>query len=155
MPHTLREEIQQKRPFASRKEEAALNIARTAAVLTDSFDREVKPWGITSAQYNVLRILRGAEPKGLCRNEVRDRMITRAPDMTRLLDRMEETGLVARTRDTDDRRMVTARITSKGLNLLTELDSVVADQHWGHLGHLSDGQLETLIELLTLVREAR
>jgi DNA-binding MarR family transcriptional regulator len=155
MPDTLREEIQQKRPFASRKEEAALNIGRTAAVLTDAFDREVKPWGITSAQYNVLRILRGAEPKGLCRNDVRDRMVTRAPDMTRLLDRMEESGLVARTRDTEDRRMVTTRITGKGLHMLTELDSVVAEQHQRHFGHLSDAQLETLIALLTLVRSHR
>lgn len=153
MPHTLREEIQQTRPFVSRREETALNIARTAAVLTDSFDQMVKPWGITSAQYNVLRILRGAEPKGLCRNDVRDRMLTRAPDMTRLLDRMEAAGIVARTRDTEDRRMVTTRITSEGLQMLAELDAVVDGHHRHHLGHLSDAQLDTLIELLTLVRQ--
>jgi len=154
MPHTLRDEIQQKRPFASRMEETSLNIVRTAAVLTDSFDQMVRPWGLTSAQYNVLRILRGAEPKGLCRNDVRDRMLTRAPDMTRLLDRMEEAGIVARTRDIEDRRMVTARITSTGLGTLAELDSAVAGHHRRHLGHLSEAQLEKLIELLTLIREA-
>jgi DNA-binding MarR family transcriptional regulator len=81
-------------------------------------------------------------------------MVTRAPDMTRLLDRMEEAGLVARTRGTEDRRMVSTRITSEGLRLLTELDATVTDQHRRHLGHLTEAQLKTLIELLTLVREA-
>ena len=92
----LQQEIRQTRPFTSAEQEAHLSIVRTASLLTDGLEQVLKPAGLTTAQYNVLRILRGAEPNGLCRNEVRDRMLTRMPDMTRLLDRMEATGLVSR-----------------------------------------------------------
>ncbi|HEV2643144.1 MAG TPA: hypothetical protein VGT98_10570, partial [Candidatus Elarobacter sp.] len=96
MTTDLREELRQRKPFASVQHEAYLNVIRTAALLTDDFERMLKPFGLSGAQFNVLRILRGAEADGLCRNEIRDRMVTRMSDMTRLLDRMEETGLVAR-----------------------------------------------------------
>lgn len=152
MTHELLSEIQQTRPFKSLEQEAFLNIVRTASVLQDSFDQVLKPAGITSAQYNVLRILQGAEPDGLCRNEVRDRMLTRMPDMTRLLDRMETAGLVSRTRDSEDRRVVTTRISTKGSRLLEKLDSAVAGEHERRLSHLTKTQLKTLIELLSAVR---
>lgn len=152
MTHELLSEIQQTRPFKSLEQEAFLNIVRTASVLQDSFDQVLKPAGITSAQYNVLRILQGAEPDGLCRNEVRDRMLTRMPDMTRLLDRMETAGLVSRTRDSDDRRVVTTRISAKGSRLLEKLDSAVAGEHQRRLNHLTKTQLKTLVELLSAVR---
>ncbi|MGQ0561499.1 MAG: MarR family winged helix-turn-helix transcriptional regulator [Gemmatimonadota bacterium] len=150
----LRDEIRQRRPFKSLEQEAHLNIVRTAARLADDFDQLVKPFGITSAQYNVLRILYGAEPEGLCRNEVRDRMLTRMPDMTRLLDRMERAGLVSRAREAEDRRQVRTRISDRGRRVLQELEVPVAEEHERRLGHLSDAQLEQLIELLSLVREA-
>ena len=105
-------------------------------------------------QYNVLRILRGAEPAGLCRNELRDRMLTRMPDVTRLLDRMEEAGLVARSRDNEDRRMVSTRITKAGRQLVDALDSPVGQLHRRRFGHLTDEQLSSLSELLTLARNA-
>ncbi|HET9439464.1 MAG TPA: MarR family transcriptional regulator [Longimicrobiales bacterium] len=152
MTQELLSEIQQKRPFKSLEQEAFLNIVRTASVLQDSFDKVLKPAGITSAQYNVLRILRGAEPEGLCRNEVRDRMLTRMPDMTRLLDRMETAGLVSRTRDSEDRRVVTTRVSNKGARLLEKLDGAVAREHERRLSHLTKTQLETLIALLSAVR---
>src|ERR671939_241498 len=101
MPATLREELKQRKPFTSLEQEAQLSVVRTSAMLVDAFERMLKPYGITATQYNVLRILRGAEPDGLCRNDLRDRMITRMPDVTRLLDRMEEAGLVARSRDNE------------------------------------------------------
>ena len=154
MPKTLRDEIHQKRPFRSLEQEAYLNLLRTAALLADSFEQMLKPWGITAAQYNVLRILHGAEPAGLCRNEVRDRMLTRMPDMTRLLDRMEQADLVTRSRVSDDRRQVSTRITEKGRQLLAQLDAVVAQEHQRRLGHLSEGELKKLIGLLSAAREA-
>lgn len=91
MPN-LRDEIKQRKPFRTLHEEAALNVVRTSAMLSDTFERVLKPYGITATQYNVLRILRGSEPDGLCRNEIRDRMLTRMPDVTRLLDRMGGCG---------------------------------------------------------------
>ncbi len=153
MPIRLRDEIKQTKAFASIHEEAFLNLARTAAVLNHSFAEAVKPHGITATQYNVLRILRGAGNAGLCRNEVRDRLVAQVPDVTRLLDRMEEAGLIERERETTDRRMVTTRITADGLRLLKALDEPVLALHRAQLGHLSRQQLGALIELLTLARE--
>lgn len=152
MSPTLREDIRQKKPFTSIHEEAHLNVARTSARLDDAVENLLKDHGITGTQYNVLRILRGAEPDGLCRNELRDRMITRMPDMTRLLDRMEEAGLVTRSREREDRRMVLTRITSRGLEILDELDAPMAANHKAQLGHLSSAELRSLIDLLTAVR---
>lgn len=152
MNETLRDEIRQKRPFGSLEQEAFLSLVRTTALLTDQFERTLKGAGITFAQYNVLRILRGAEPEGLCRNEIRDRMLTRMPDMTRLLDRMEEAGLVSRSRDDDDRRMVRTYVTDEGRRLLDELAAPVADEHRRKLGGLGTERLRVLVEILSDVR---
>jgi DNA-binding MarR family transcriptional regulator len=149
----LRDEIQQTKPFTSLQEEALLNIVRTSATMTDEMEELLKERGITNTQYNVLRILRGAEPEGLCRNELRDRMLTRMPDVTRLLDRMEEAGLVARSRDNEDRRLVSTRITDAGRKLVDELDAPVHDFHARRLAHMSEEQLQTLVDLLTLTRD--
>lgn len=154
MTHELREEIRQIRAFKSLEQEAYLNVVRTASVLSDAFDQVLKAAGITAAQYNVLRILRGAEPDGLCRNEVRDRMLTRMPDMTRLLDRMEAAGLVTRSRDGVDRRQVTTRITARAARMLEKLDDVVMAEHKRRLGHMSKAELKSLIDLLSRARDA-
>ena len=89
---------------------------------------------------------------GLCRNELRDRMLTRMPDMTRLLDRLEEAELVGRERQEHDRRLVRSRITPTGLKLLADLDEAVRIEEKRRLGHLTEEQLRTLIDLLALVR---
>src|SRR5829696_7193419 len=136
MSPTLREDLRQTKPFTTIYEEAHLNVARTSARLGDAVEDLLKDHGITGTQYNVLRILRGAEPDGLCRNELRDRMLTRMPDMTRLLDRMEEAGLVIRTRDGVDRRLVSTRITKNGRRLVDELDAPIGELHKKMLGHL-------------------
>ena len=148
----LKEELKQNKPFSSLQQEAQLNIQRTANLLGDDFEQVLKPYGITGTQYNVLRILRGAEPNGLCRNEVRERLINRMPDATRLLDRMENAGLVTRSREAEDRRMVTTRITTDGRKLVDDLDDVVMQQHQRQLGHLSHEELEILVRLLTKAR---
>jgi DNA-binding MarR family transcriptional regulator len=154
MPSTLREELKQNKPFSSLEQEALLSVVRTSADLMDRFELFLRPYAITSTQYNVLRILRGAEPEGLCRNELRDRMLTRMPDVTRLLDRMEEAGLVERTRDTEDRRMVTSRITKKALQLLTTLDPLVAENEKRFFSDISQDQIQTLIDVLDAIRHA-
>ena len=151
----LRDEIKQQKPFASLEQEAMLSIERTAAVIGHGFADALKPFGVTPTQYNVLRILRGAGASGLCRNEVSERLVAQVPDVTRLLDRMEEAGLILRERDTIDRRLVTTRITAAGLRLLKEMEVPVAEMHDRQLGHLSRSQLKTLIELLALARSPR
>jgi DNA-binding MarR family transcriptional regulator len=148
----LKDELKQTRPFKSLCEEAQLNIVRTSNLLTDSMEQMLKPHGITGTQYNVLRILRGAGPDGLCRNEVSSRLINRMPDATRLLDRMEEAGLVTRERSETDRRLVRTLLTEKGRKLVDDLDDDVLEENERGIGHLSEDQLKTLVKLLTLVR---
>lgn len=152
MTSVLRDEIRQRKPFDSLEQEAFLSIGRTEAALRDGFERMLKPHGISLTQYNVLRILRGAGPDGLCRNEIRDRLVTRMPDVTRLLDRMERARLVTRVRSSEDRRLVTTRLTRDGRALLDRLDGPVATEHRRRLGHLSRSRLQTLIDLLALIR---
>ena len=152
MTKALKDELKQNKPFATLQQEAVLNIIRTNNVLNDSFEKTLKPYKITGTQYNVLRILRGAEPDGLCRNEVRERLLNRMPDATRLLDRMEEAGLVTRSREVGDRRMVRTRITKQGHKLVDALDAPVAAEHQKQLGHLTSEELKSLIKLLTEVR---
>lgn len=155
MAQGLREEIQQTKPFRSNYEETMLNIVRTASILMDEAAQIFKPFGITGAQYNVLRILKGSEAGGLCRNEVRDRMITRMPDMTRMLDRMEEAGLVERVRDSEDRRQVATHITAAGKKMLKDLETTVAEHQKKTMGHMTEKELKTLTELLTKARRSK
>ena len=138
--------------FGTPQHAATLGVIRTAAWLTDAIDEVLKPHGLGGAQYNVLRILRGAGEDGLCRNEVRDRMLTRMPDMTRLLDRMEDAGLVMRSRDDRDRRVVSTRLTEAGRKLIDALDVPIAAVHERHMRKLTDAQLRSLNELLELIR---
>ncbi len=152
MAQGLQSDIQQKKPFRSIYEEAGLNIFRSASLLDDEGSRLFKAAGVTGPQYNVLRILKGSESTGLCRNDVRDRMLTRMPDMTRLLDRMEEAGLVKRERSESDRRHVTTHITAAGKRLLKDLEGPVARLQEKQFGHMSEKELRQLIELLTKAR---
>jgi DNA-binding MarR family transcriptional regulator len=149
----LRETLRQERPFASPEQAAYLGVVRTAAELTAAMDQVLRGAGITGPQYNVLRILRGA-PAGLCRNDVRDRMLTRMPDMTRMLDRMEAAGLVERSRSAEDRRMMTTHITAAGLRILEQLEEPVANEHRRSLGPLGPERLGALIALLDDVRQS-
>ena len=152
MPTTLRDELRQEKPFKSLREEALVSIARTEAVTREGLERVLAPHGLSMTQYNVLRILRGAGTAGLCRNEIGERLISRTPDVTRLLDRMETAGLVSRARSTEDRRLVNTVLTAKGRRLVDEHDDDVARAHEGLLGHLTKAQLRTLVDLLALAR---
>ena len=152
MPHSLRSEIRQTRSFSSLQEEASLNLWRTAAALEDGLAKLLRQHGVSAAQYNVLRILRGAEAGGLCRNEIRDRLVARMPDVTRLLDRLELLGFVRRARRTEDRRQVSTYLTDAGTALLQTLDRPVATENARQWRHMTDVQIRTFIELCTLAR---
>ncbi len=149
----LKDEIKQTKPFTSLEQEAMLSIQRTDALLGYSIIEALKPYDVTPTQYNVLRILRGAGPSGLCREDIRQRLIAQVPDVTRLLDRMEEAGLVGRERDSADRRLVTSRITDAGLALLAKLEAPIARLHEQQLGHMTNAELRSLITLLARARE--
>jgi DNA-binding MarR family transcriptional regulator len=152
MQSLLQHELRQTRPFTSLEQEAWLSVERTAAVLRHGLTEALRTFGVTPAQYNVLRILRGAGARGLCRHEIGDRLVAQVPDVTRLLDRMEEAALVTRERSSEDRRMVTTRITAEGLALLERIDEPLASLHERRLAHLTQHQLRMLIDLLALAR---
>ena len=128
-----------------------MELLRTTDQLSRGLVPLLKAEQLSPTQYNVLRILRGAL-EGLPCGEIGQRMITRDPDITRLLDRLEKRGLIARWRDVKDRRMVLARITPEGLKMLDRLDEPVQDGHRTQLGHLGHGRLKALCELLRAAR---
>src|SRR5437879_8098422 len=130
-------------------------LLQSADALTQEAEQLLKAAGLTGAQYNVLRILRGAEPEGLPCRGIGDRMISHDPDMTRLLDRMEKRGLIIRARQTDDRRVVKTRITPQGLSLLKTLDQPVRDLHKRQFRHMSAARLKILSDLLEEVRNRK
>jgi DNA-binding MarR family transcriptional regulator len=153
MESVLQEELRQTKPFRSLEHEASLSIERTAAVLRHELAETLKSLGVTPAQYNVLRILRGAGAAGLCRHEIGDRLVAQVPDVTRLLDRMEDGGLVTRERSLEDRRLVRTHITEEGLRLLARADEPLVALHDRQLAQLTEAQLRTLIDLLALARQ--
>ena len=133
------------------EEAAYLNLLRTTDMLSRPVTDLLKGEDLSQTQYNVLRILRGS-PDGLACGEIGNRMITRDPDITRLLDRMEKRKLISRCRETEDRRMVLARMAPDGLKLLARLDRPVQDTHRKLLGHLGRERLRTLEDLLAMCR---
>jgi MarR family transcriptional regulator, organic hydroperoxide resistance regulator len=151
-------ELKQTKPFRSREDEAFLNLVRTTELLRREVIELFKPHDLTHAQYNVLRILRGAlresDPQNHARTcgDIASRLVTFEPDVTRLLDKLERQGLINRERDVADRRVVRSRITDKGLVLLTQLDEPIAEIQRRRLGRLGEERLATLIDLLEELR---
>lgn len=151
----LQEELKQSVPFGSREQEAYLSLLRTADALQTRVEGKLKEFGLTGTQYNALRILRGAGSDGLPCSEIGERMITRDPDITRLLNRLQGRGLAARVRGKTDRRVICGKITAPGLRLLREIDEPLEKFGTEILGHLSQQKLQELIDLLELVRGAK
>lgn len=154
---TLREEINKLRAFDSPTVEAYLNLERTAALLHAQTQRLFRPHGLSTATYNILRILRGhapdpAKPSPRTCSQVKADMVTPVPDLTRLVERLAAAGLVTRTTCPDDARSVHLAITDAGRALLAELDKPVADLHARQLGHLSERELQQLSRLLEKAR---
>jgi DNA-binding MarR family transcriptional regulator len=154
MVRTLQAEIKQTKPFASLEEEAFLALQLTADRLSRRGAEFLKQHGLSPAQYNTLRILRGAGPSGLACSEIGERMINHDPDITRMLDRLERRGLVQRSREGNDRRVITTRITRTGLELLSTLDRPMEQLHRDLLGHLGENRLKSLLRLLEGIRQA-
>jgi DNA-binding MarR family transcriptional regulator len=128
-------------------------IVKAADSLSQEAEQLIKTAGLTGAQYNVLRILRGAEPDGLLCRGIGERMISRDPDITRLLDRMESHKLITRERQNEDRRVIKTRITTEGLKLLKKLDRPVHELHKGQFRHMSQAHVKQLTELLIEVEK--
>jgi DNA-binding MarR family transcriptional regulator len=150
----MKETIQpgeRKRSIGSPEEATFLELLRTTDILSRGLVPILKAEDLSSTQYNVLRILRGAR-EGLPCGEIASRMITRDPDVTRLLDRLEKRQLISRCRETKDRRTVRARIAPDGLKLLTRLDEPIQAAHRKQLGHLGRERLKALTDLLRVSR---
>jgi DNA-binding MarR family transcriptional regulator len=151
----LQAELKQRVPFTSREQEAYLSLLRTADALQARVEARLKEFGLTGTQYNALRILRGAGPEGLPCREIGERMITRDPDITRLLNRLEDRGFVERTRARHDRRVIYGKITAAGLKLLREMDGPIEKHGREILRHVGQEKLKQIIELLELVRSGK
>ena len=152
MPGKLQQEIRQTKDFASTEGEAALKVLRTAEVIQQKLNAVLKQFDLTLTQYNVLRILRGAGDGGLTCSVLAERMIARDPDITRLLDRMERSGLVVRRRSAADRRVVLTMLHLNGDRLLDETQQPMRDAMLGMMGGLGDKRLLSLMSSLEEVR---
>jgi DNA-binding MarR family transcriptional regulator len=130
-----------------------LNLWRTYDRLRAIEDEFFVPYGLTAQQYNVLRLLRAAHPERVATLRLGQRLVSKAPDITRMLDKLAERGLIDRERPADNRRRVQIGITESGLVLLEEMDAPLRESHRRQLGHLTAEQLEQLTALLRLARE--
>jgi len=151
-PGSVQAEIRQRVPFRSRAEEAAVTLMRTSSVVARAMSRVIEPEGVSVAQYNVLRILRGAGKAGMPTLSIRDRMIDAGASITRLLDKLEEAGYVRRERCRPDRRQVIAYLTDAGGALLDRLDPHVHAANQRVMGVLGDADLSALLSLLDQIR---
>jgi len=149
----LQAEIKQTKPFRSLEDEAYLNLLRTADALLRKEVELLKAHGLSPTQYNALRILRGAGSDGVTCSEMSDRMLTKDPDVTRLVDRLQSRGFIERARSDQDRRVVRTRITTAGLDLLAKLDEPSDKWTRGQLGHMTRAELRDFIRLLERARE--
>lgn len=148
----LQQEIKKKQPFERPEQEAILNILRTGDQYQNRFGRLFRQYGLTSSQYNVLRILRG-EGRPMPCLEIAERLIQVVPAITGLIDRLELQELVARNRATDDRRVVYIELTPKAAKVLADLDGPVQELHRTLIGHLTAGELKELSHLLEKARQ--
>lgn len=148
----LQDELQQSQPFRSQLQEASIALMRTASVVSRRFARVVEPHGLSLAQYNVLRILRGAGDDGLPTLAIRDRMIDEGSTVTRLLDKLENASLVLRDRARSDRRQVRCTITAQGKALLATLDPLINATDRATMETLAPDQRESLLSILAVIR---
>lgn len=155
MTTRVHEEIQQRKPFARMTEEAAVAIKRTAAVLDHAMGEALRAHGITPTQYNVLRILQGSSATGLCGREIGERLVSQVPDVSRLLDRMAEMTLITRERSDDDRRHVTVRIASRGVELLREVGPALHALERRFFEGMDEPTIAAMVAGLDIVRNNR
>lgn len=154
MSRSLQHQLKKKHPFILPEEEVNLNIQRTFGVLMGPSHKLFKKHKLSPPLYNILRILRGVGSDGLPCSHIGGRMVTREPDVTRLIDRLEQAGWVKRDRSTEDRRVVTITLTAVGRKLVDKLDGPIADLHRDTLGHLTKREMVELNRLLVKARQA-
>ena len=147
MGEVLKIRLKQKKDIPVR-EELDLNLQIAANILDSRFEKLISKFGITAPQYNVLRILKGVSPEGHPRCEIASRMLEIAPDITRLIDRLEKQGLVVRDRTKEDRRMSITKITAKGLKLVDEIQPHIEDEHKKATKNLSNDECRELSRLV-------
>jgi DNA-binding MarR family transcriptional regulator len=152
MPGKVASEIRQKKPFSCPGEEAFINLARSYEYLHQELSELFRFHNLSTTQYNMLRILRGAGRDGLSCSEASRRMISHDPDITRLFDRLESRGLIERARMPSDRRVVRATISAAGLELLGLIDQPLLELHNHQMRNLTEEQVMQLIALLELLR---
>lgn len=149
---SVQSEIRQSRPFRSKKQEATIALLRTASVVGRALSRVLEPWGLSLAQYNALRIIRGAGPDRIATLAIRERMIEEGTTITRILDKLEQSGYIRRERALPDRRQVICEVTAAGRRLLDTIDPVVDAADEEAVASLSAREVGQLIELLDTVR---
>lgn len=145
-------ELGKRHPFEHAEQEAVLNIIRTASLLTAQITRLTRAHGLSQSGYNVLRILRGSRPNARACHEIGGELVVAVPDVTRLVDRLQQDGLVRRLRCSADRRVVRVEITEAGLERLAELDQPMIELHRRQLRHMPEDALRMLSALLVQVR---
>jgi DNA-binding MarR family transcriptional regulator len=146
------EEIKQTKPSRSPGQLAVITIFRTADVVRHAIEKSLSAFGLSNEQYNVLRILRGAGESGLPTLEISSRMLSRSPNITRLLDRLIAKKLVRRSRPKEDRRVVIVSIAPQGMELLAHLDGVV-DKVFDSFPATTKAEMDTLLDVLDRIRE--
>lgn len=152
MPKSLQEELKQSKPFASLEVEAYVSLMRTYAVLSQPVNDLFKSFGITQTLYNLMRIIRGGPAEGVPCAIIADRLVTRVPDVTRLVDRAVEAGLVERNRPESDRRVVLLTLTPKGIALLNDMQEPMLQAHHAQMKGLNKDELAVLVDLLARLR---
>ena len=148
---SIQKELKQNKPFASKSQEAAVSLLRTSDLIRRNVAAVLEPYDITAQQYNVLRILRGA-PDGISAKDIAGRLVTRDPDITRLMDRLEKRGLLVRDRGNADRRVVIHRLTQTGLDLVNALDWPIHRMHRDIMRRLAPDRVKALIAILEEIR---
>jgi len=151
---SVQSEIRQARPFRSKKQEATVALLRTASVVGRTLARVLEPWKLSLAQYNALRIIRGAGTAGIATLAVRERMIEEGTTITRIVDRLEEAGYVERERSTPDRRQVVCRVTAAGAKLLDKIDPLIDAADEAAVSALDARELAHFVDLLDTIRAA-
>jgi DNA-binding MarR family transcriptional regulator len=151
---SVQSEIRQTRPFRSKQQEATIALLRTASVVGRALGRVLEPWGLSLAQYNALRIIRGAGPSGIATLAIRERMIEEGTTITRILDKLEQSGYIRRERALPDRRQVMCEATADGRRLLDKIDPIVDAADEEAVASLGAREVAQLIDLLDTVRGA-
>jgi DNA-binding MarR family transcriptional regulator len=151
---SVQSEIRQTRPFRSKQQEATIALLRTASVVGRALGRVLEPWGLSLAQYNALRIIRGAGPSGIATLAIRERMIEEGTTITRILDKLEQSGYIRRERALPDRRQVMCEATADGRRLLDKIDPIVDAADEEAVASLGAREVAQLIDLLDTIRGA-